>query len=123
LIYSGVLKESLEDILDNTQRDYVTKDDEKIYFKVKSEKTGWTVVGVTYKSEMMEQMNPVRETYIILTFIVLVLATSCAVIISNAISKPIKKLRKSMKQVERGDFDIQLDDSEYIDEIGHLQNS
>ncbi len=123
LIYSGVLKENIDEILENDQKDYLTRDGEKFYFMVKSAKTGWTVVGVTYKSEMMEQMDKTKNTYVILTVAVLVLTTICAVIISNAITKPIKKLQKSMKQVEKGDFDIQLGDSEYIDEIGHLQNS
>ncbi len=123
LIYSGVLKENMDQILANDKSNYLSINNEKLYFTAKSDKTGWTVVGVTYKSELMEQMDTTRSLYIVLTMILLTLATLSAVILSSTITKPIKELRKSMKQVEKGDFDIQLGDSEYRNEIGHLQNS
>lgn len=123
LIYSGVLKEDIDQILADDGNGYLTLDGEKIYFTSKSEKTGWTVVGVTYKSEMLEQMNTTRAMYIFLTFVLLMLATLAAIVFSNALTKPIKELQKSMKQVETGDFDIHLADIEYMNEIGHLQNS
>lgn len=123
LIYSGVLKENIDEILANDSSNHLTIDGEKIYFTSKSQKTGWTVVGVTYKSDIMEQMNKTRGMYIMLTIILLAFATLLAVIFSNALTRPIKELRKSMKQVEMGNFDIQLEDSEYMNEIGHLQNS
>lgn len=123
LIYSGVLKENLERILANDKSSYLPFNKDKIYFTAKSEKTGWTVVGVTYKSEMMEQMKTTKSMYIVLTLMLLTLATICAVILSSTITKPIKELRRSMKQVEKGDFDIQPGEVEYRNEIGHLQNS
>lgn len=123
LIYSGVLEENIEEILADDGSNYLTLDGEKIYFTAKSEKTGWTVVGVTYESEMLEQMNTTRGMYILLTIILLVFATLLAVFFSDAITKPLKELRKSMKQVEKGNFDIQLEDADNMNEIGHLQNS
>ncbi len=123
LIYSGVREENIEEILSNKGGSYLAADGDKIYFTAKSENTGWTVVGVSYKSEMMEQMNETRRMYVVLAILLLVLATVLAVIFSNALTKPIKELRKSMKEVETGNFDIQLEDSDAMNEIGHLQNS
>lgn len=123
LIYSGVLEENIEQLLENAQSNHLTLDGEKIYFTAKSEKTGWTVVGLTYKSEMMEQMNTTKVMYIILTLMILAIATLAAVVLSDALTKPIKELRKSMKQVEMGNFDIQLEETDNGNEIGHLQNS
>ncbi len=123
LIYSGVREENIEEILTDQGGSYLTADGDKIYFTAKSENTGWTVVGVNYKSEMMEQMNETRQMYVVLAMFLLVLATVIAVIFSNALTKPIKELRKSMKEVESGNFDIQLEDSDSMNEIGRLQNS
>ncbi|HHV12101.1 MAG TPA: sensor histidine kinase [Clostridiales bacterium] len=123
LIYSGVREENIEEILSNKGGSYLAADGDKIYFTAKSENTGWTVVGVSYKSEMMEQMNETRRMYVVLAILLLVLATVLAVIFSNALTKPIKELRKSMKEVETGNFDIHLEDSDAMNEIGHLQNS
>jgi two-component system sensor histidine kinase YesM len=124
LIYSGVLRENINEILANKGSNYLTLDGEKIYFTAKSKKTGWTVVGVTYKSDIMEQMDQMKLMYVLLTVVLLFFATVLAVIFSNALTKPIMALRKSMKQVETGNFDIQIGTTdEYMNEIGGLHNS
>ncbi|WP_261305199.1 sensor histidine kinase [Paenibacillus andongensis] len=93
----------------------------RMYTIKTSQSTGWKIVGVTYVDELVSNKLEL-QTY---TFVggigFLIIAVVLSFILSLRISRPIKHLESSMKEVERGNFDIQVD-IQSSNEIGHLSN-
>ena len=59
LIYGGLKEERIEDILASKGDFLETEEgeDSKLYTMSKSEKTGWTVVGASYVTELMKTIG------------------------------------------------------------------
>ncbi|MBD0378715.1 sensor histidine kinase [Paenibacillus sp. WST5] len=95
--------------------------DSRMYTIKTSQSTGWKIVGVTYVDELVSNKNEL-QTYTFfggIAFLIIVVLLS--IILSLRISRPIKHLERSMKEVEKGNFDIQVD-IQSSNEIGHLSN-
>lgn len=124
LIYSNVKKEMIEEVLETKSNYFVTQEgaDSRIYTIKQSYQTGWKIVGVAYINELVSNKNEIQNSYILWGFFCLIVAILFSVILSLNISRPVKRLESSMRQVENGNFDIKVD-VESSNEIGELSRA
>ncbi len=125
LLYSGLKTERIEEVLNNKKNYFVTNegDESKLYTISTSKKTGWTIVGVVYESELMKNKTQTQIIYLLVTAILLLAAVLASAFISARITEPIKKLKNSMKEVEKGHFDLANIEVRSKNEIGSLSKS
>lgn len=125
LIYSGLLVENIEKIMNSKENYFVTnlKEDSCVYTFSRSEKTGWTVVGVAYMDELIKNSEEMILVYGFITSIVLGLAIIISIIISKEITRPLKVLKNSMKEVEKGNFEVVNLEVSGDNEIRSLSNT
>lgn len=93
----------------------------RMYTIKTSQSTGWKIVGVTYVDELVSNKNELQMYTFFGGIAFLIIAVLLSIILSLRISRPIKHLESSMKEVEKGNFDIQVD-IQSSNEIGHLSN-
>lgn len=93
----------------------------RMYTIKTSQSTGWKIVGVTYVDELVSNKNELQKYTFFGGIAFLIIAVLLSIILSLRISRPIKHLESSMKEVEKGNFDIQVD-IQSSNEIGHLSN-
>ncbi len=122
LIYSGMKQELLQEVMDSEVSSLLT-DDGKLYTISHSEVTGWTVVGVSDVAELMEGTDAARLIYVIMALVLFFIALLLAYLLSNEITRPIKSLERSMKEVERGNFEHAMPENREENEIGSLTRS
>lgn len=127
LIYSDLKLEYIEDVMAlSKQENYFIKTDEmekRLYTVSTSKKTGWTVVGVVYFSELNSTASKTRVWYILIALLLFTIALFVSGIVSREITRPIKKLKQAMSKVENGDFDTALVPETEQNEIGSLSRS
>lgn len=121
---NGNQKEELvSEVMRTPGSSFVTQEgkNSRMYTIKASQSTGWKIVGVTYVDELVSNKQEL-QTYTIYGGIgFLIIAVLLSIILSLRISRPIKYLESSMKEVEKGNFDIQVD-IQSSNEIGHLSN-
>ncbi len=122
LIYSGMKHELISEVMDSEETSFLTEDG-KLYTISRSASTGWIVVGVSDVAELMEDMNAARISYVILALILFVIALLLGYLLSNEITRPIQRLERSMKEVERGNFSNAALEVRDDNEIGSLTRS
>ena len=122
LLYSGLKKEKIEEVLESPEESFITEDG-KLYCVSKSSDTGWTVVGVAYTSELLKNSDETVRIYMLSAMAILLAALALAYILSNEITKPIKRLSKSMHEVEKGNFDYVMLEVDGDNEISRLSSS
>ena len=122
LIYSGMKKELLSEVMD-TEVSSLQTEDGRLYTISRSEMTGWTVVGVSYVPELMAGADAARLTYMLVAMALFAVALVLAWLLSNEITKPVKALELSMKEVERGNFRHAALEVRDANEIGRLTHS
>ena len=109
LILSGVKDELMQEVL--AQNGVISHTDaegnDKLYTSCKSDKTGWTVVGVSYMSEIIRNERVIHNIYISVAVVLLVMALIIAVSLSRQITKPIKCLQDVMQRNQRGGFELE----------------
>ncbi|KAB1435839.1 cache domain-containing sensor histidine kinase [Candidatus Galacturonibacter soehngenii] len=125
LLYSGLKSEKVEEALNGKQTNFTTVEGEnsKLYTVYTSEKTGWTVVGVAYLSELMTGREETQLAYLITALFLIIISGIIAIILSSEISKPLKELANSMKAVQEGHFEHAEIEILEQNEIGMLSNS
>jgi two-component system, sensor histidine kinase YesM len=88
---------------------YDTVAGEKRLIHVKTVKNiGWKIVGVAYMGELVTSTKEVTGFMVWLLILVLLLVVVLSAYMSGVVSKPIKRLGQSMKNVERGDFETPI---------------
>ena len=106
LIISGIKSELIEEILtaesDTLSVDY--QGDRKLYTMSRSEKTGWTVVGVSYMSDLMKNEGQIKRSYWGITGILILFAIMLAFFSSRMITQPIKRLQMTMEGAQSGNL-------------------
>lgn len=122
LIYSGMKQEMIEEIMTAETSSFRTEDG-RLYTISCSEETGWIVVGVAYVSELMHSANEARGIYLLVAMILFAVALALAYLLSSEITKPIKALEKSMKEVEKGNFAHAALEVKEENEIGRLSRN
>ena len=88
-----------------------------------SEYTGWKFVTVILASASMNQMNQLRDSILIL-FLLMNIASAVILVIllTEKIFRKVNKLIASMKEVEKGNFDITIQHGDK-DEFGFMYTS
>lgn len=110
LIYSNLKNEYIDEILtlENGSISVLLDGEEVIYTVHTSKNTGWTLVGVSFLSEINSYQTQLSTIYTLLAVLGFSLLVLLSVILSSRISSPIEELRESMREVERGNFDIDI---------------
>jgi two-component system sensor histidine kinase YesM len=110
LVYGGLKTELISEILAIQGRYLYAKVDGRdiLYTAVPSSQTGWTIVAVSYLDELFSGMREAVYFFLMLAILSFSVAVAVSWYISMRISKPIESLRKSMQQVENGNFDIDI---------------
>ena len=120
LIYGGLKSENIRLVMEEESEYFTGDDDQDTFYSVKAMRTtGWKVVGVNYRSELVENRDSIRTTYALWGLAFFAITIVLSVVVSTRISQPIKQLRTSMQAVEQGNFDIQAD-IRSANEIGEL---
>lgn len=122
LIYSGMKEELIEEVMDTEESSFLTEDG-RLYTISRSENTGWIVVGVSYVAALMEGADEARVVYLLVAVGLFAAAMFLAFLLSDEITKPIKALELSMKEVERGNFSHVSLEVRDNNEIGRLSRS
>ena len=122
LIYSGMKQERIAEVMESRESSFLTEDD-RLYTISRSAKTGWIVVGVSYLSELMKGANKARNLYLIIALLLFAAALLLAYLLSDAITRPITALEKSMKEVEKGNFEHAALEVCAENEVGRLSQS
>lgn len=121
LIYSNLEREHIDRVLAGSDGSFTVNDDkgERIYTVSTSSSTGWRTVGINYASELVRNRDTIRRYYSYGALLFVVVAILLSVLISHRLSRPILRLRSTMRAVEQGNFDISVDVSSN-NEIGEL---
>lgn len=121
LIYSELKTELIDEVIHTYDTNFIVTDSEKsrIYTVKTIEDLDWRICGVTYLNELVTNKNFIQFYFILIGVIFILLIIIISISISKKISKPIKILQRSMKEVESGNFDIRLT-VKSSNEIGEL---
>lgn len=124
LMYGGLKTENIDAIMECEEDSLIIDEggESKLYTMSKSKRTGWTVVGAVYTSELLKNNEQAQMWYLLVASILLLAVIGISSIISREITKPIRSLRDSMRKVQNGQFDTHV---EVIteNEIGSLGRS
>ena len=122
LLYGGLKSENIRLVMEQESEYFLSDNAEQdTFYSVKTmPTTGWKVVGVNYRDELVENRDSIRKTYALWGLAFFAITIVLSVVVSTRISRPIKLLRRSMQAVEQGNFDIQADirSSNEIGELG-----
>ena len=96
--------------------------DKQDYFisSLKTPNYNWRLITVMQYNELPEQTKYIKYFLIYFSVINFILIIIGSIIISKFITKPIKKLCESMKDIESGEFNI-VNIKTYNDEVGELK--
>lgn len=130
LLYNGLTEEKIDEVLNCGEEGYFIteekgKDEGKLYTISVSDKTGWRVVGVADISELTKNKQETESIYVLITVVLLCIAMLLASYFATAITRPIKELKDSMKEVEKGNFentDVVIRSDSEIDSLGNSFN-
>ncbi|MEK8129289.1 sensor histidine kinase [Paenibacillus filicis] len=121
LIYAGLKYENVEQALRYTFGSYIdSPNGERRLITIKTvHNIGWKVIGVSYMDELLTTRKEIGGFIVWLLLFVIVFVLMISAFLSARISMPIKRLERSMRKVEQGDFDIHLE-VRGDDEVGRL---
>lgn len=125
LLYSGLMNEEIQEVI-SCEGNYFLSESEKgnkLYTVAESEKTGWRVVGVVDYSELMKSQKETQNLYLLTAAVIFLAVILLATLLTSSITKPIKQLKDSMKEVEQGNFENASVMIEQENEIGSLGKS
>lgn len=111
LVYTGLKSEDSNEVLSKTYGSFTQKlNGEERLLTVKSVGyTDWKVVGVSYMDELSATRKDITSFSVWILIFVIIFITLIFIFISAKVTKPIKLLDSSMKKVEEGDFNINID--------------
>lgn len=110
LIYMGLKTENVERALVSPIKSYFDDSSgQKRLYSVKSVgNIGWKIVGVSYLDEVMTTREEVSAYLVRVLAVVLILVILVSMLLASTLSKPIRNMEKTMKAVERGEFNVEL---------------
>jgi two-component system sensor histidine kinase YesM len=120
IVYSNLKSEMIEQVLRSDNKSFTTVegDDSRMYTTIKTG-YGWKIVGVAYLNELVSNKDEMKRSFFFWGGLCILMGLVCAVVISNTLSRPIKRLEFYMKEIEKGNFDIRAD-IKSTNEIGLL---
>ena len=98
-------------------------DDRKLYTIARSDVTGWTVVGSSDVSALLQNTRRSQRVYLIITLILVIVALVVSGILAASITRPVQRLKDSMAKVQEGDFSGGKLQADPGTEIGSLTES
>jgi two-component system sensor histidine kinase YesM len=124
LIDSNLRTEHISEVLQASsgQSFIMDKGDGKRIYSVQDTNFGWRIAGVAYTDDLIASKDDLRNSIIFYSLFGLAISLLISVGLSHRLSKPIKVLQSDMKQVEKGNFDIQTEIGQ-MNEIGQLGRS
>ncbi|QMV43653.1 cache domain-containing sensor histidine kinase [Cohnella cholangitidis] len=124
LIDSKLRKERISDVVQaSSGSSFIAKDGEgKRIYSVQDTNFGWKIAGVAFTDDLIASKDELRNSILLYSLCGLTISLLISVWLSHRLSKPIKDLQSDMKQVEKGNFDIQTEIGE-MNEIGQLGRS
>ena len=87
-----------------------------------SEITNWKLIQLIPVNRLFEEAKKIKTNTLFVGFVCIILAMLLSVGASYSVSAPLKKLRRQMAKVEKGDMDVHMEISS-SDEIAELSNS
>ncbi|SDY11064.1 two-component system, sensor histidine kinase YesM [Evansella caseinilytica] len=97
-------------------------DNSRLVSKNTSEESGWILSHSILLKDLTEQTDLMRNVTVFLFIIFVILSTSVSVVVAWNVSRPLYRLTRLMKKVEKGNFYVDLPVNSN-DEIGLLANS
>ncbi|SFT28119.1 sensor histidine kinase [Paenibacillus sp. BC26] len=124
LIDSKLRTERIADVIKaSSGSSFVVNDGEgKRIYSVQDTNFGWKIAGVAYTDDLIASKDDLRNSILLYSLCGLAISLLISVWLSHRLSKPIKVLQSDMKQVEKGNFDIQTEIGQ-MNEIGQLGRS
>lgn len=104
----------------NTIEDFGTE--KMILVSNTSDYSGWTTIGILPYEEVLQRVVGIKNIFVYLSIICVLLVFASSILISRSVTRPIRKLQKAMKEVEKGNTDIRVSIHSY-NEIGELSHS
>lgn len=109
LVYSGLKSEQLDKVLGlGSGSIMIGEGDARRMYTVQDSGFGWKLVGVSYVSELVGNKSQMGLSFFALGAVCVLLSIVLSVILSNRMIRPITQLQRYMKEVEKGNFDIQV---------------
>jgi two-component system, sensor histidine kinase YesM len=110
LVYGGLWSERIPELLALRSGFLSSKVDGRavLYTAKPSGTTGWIVVVVSYLSELLAGTRRALYTFVLLAILCFALSVVVSSFVSFRISHPIEALRRSMQEVEKGNFDMDI---------------
>lgn len=107
LIYIGLMYENVEQALKYAYGSYKdTSNGEQRLITIKTvSNVGWKIVGVSYMDEIVTTKKELSGFLIKLLLFVIVFVLVISIVVSAKIAYPIRSLERSVRMVEKGDFD------------------
>jgi two-component system sensor histidine kinase YesM len=110
LVYSNLKTERIPELLALRAGFLSSKVDGRdiLYTARPSKRTGWIIVVVSYLSELLEGSRRALYTFALLAILCFAVSVLVSSFVSVRISRPIEALRRSMQEVEKGNFDMDI---------------
>ncbi|WP_110932570.1 sensor histidine kinase [Paenibacillus bouchesdurhonensis] len=111
LIYAGLKYENLEPVLNYSFGSYLdeAEGEQRIILIQTVQPIGWKIVGVAYVEEFLTTKQDLRDFIVWFLIGVLVVVLIVSIYVSARISQPIRRLERSVKMVEKGNFRTAVD--------------
>jgi len=124
LIYSGIKTEPIEELLTSNTTTIEKLDEEQAvnFVITNSEYTGWKVIGKIYNQDLNIYSDVLREFFIMIILVTLMISLVLAVMIAGNILRPVKSLLRGMSAFQAGDLNVQVA-VESQNELGILTNT
>jgi two-component system sensor histidine kinase YesM len=111
-----------KEITDDTSEWMDIDGERMLVSSIYSEATSWRFVTLDPIDRIQNNSNAYRNLTIGIGFLALIIALLISNYVSRRITKPLRTLQHNMKQVQTGNFNIQLD-VQSLDEVGQLTQS
>ncbi len=124
LIDSNLRTEQITKVLQASSGDsfIINNEEGKRIYSVQDTNFGWRIVGVANTDDLITSKSDLRNSIILYSLYGLVIPILISIWLSHRLLMPIKVLQSDMKQVEKGNFNIQTKIRQ-MNEIGQLGRS
>lgn len=109
LIYSNLKEERINEVLMDQNGSFITDEGgQSRMYSIQDTGFGWKIVGVSYLNELVSNKRDMQFSFLALGMTSLILALGVSFFLSRKLTRPINQLQEHMKEVEKGNFDIQV---------------
>jgi two-component system, sensor histidine kinase YesM len=71
--------------------------------------SGWSLVGVVPQAEILQQIHEFNRIFTLMVIVLLAAVMSFAIVLAQAILRPLKKIIKGMESIQQGNLDVRLE--------------